>query len=103
MSSIVNTAIAGSVAQGAHQQGQVARSQDAQRNHAARQALLLKQASEKNLDTVEETTLVSDENVIVDDDGRQPHDQHEHDRPHGSADEATDEEAQREPRVDLTA
>ena len=67
MSSIVPTsAIAASVAQGAHQQAQVARADDAQRNHRAQQAQRMKQALQRHLEEVEASSAVHAEEPVGD-------------------------------------
>ncbi|MEX2670986.1 MAG: hypothetical protein WD294_02625 [Phycisphaeraceae bacterium] len=100
MSSIANTAIAASVAQGAHHQGQVARVQDAARNQAARQSSQLKQAREKHLESVEDIDAVSGVHPVAEDEAQQ-HRQPTH--PEHGPDGKGSEEGEPPPRVDVTA
>lgn len=103
MSIVTHSAIAASVSQGALNQSQVARAQDAQRNYAARQAALLKQASEKHLESVEQIDESNDENVIVEDRPQEREAGSHGDQAHAQPSEENAEAEAQPPRVDLTA
>lgn len=69
MSSITPSPIASSVAQGALQQSQTARVNDARRNESARRGERMKELIEKYLESVEDSYETTDDQMTIREDG----------------------------------